>query len=468
MKNKLAKIALAVLGLAIVLFLSCADNSTLEYPSMDVFFPESSGSETQPGSSSSDGSGLSSSSEDSGLSSSSEGSGLSSSSEGSSVSSSSDGSSSSLSVSSSSGGSGSSSSSNLSISSSSSSLPSCGSEPYNNTQFCHGTTVLFKCGSASSGATYDPDTEDCCGSGKYTKETQFCYNNQPYSKCDGNSFDPPTEDCCNDTKYITAIKYCHDNEVQDKKSCNGELYNDKTHFCYSSSSVGEYCGINPQKSYNPANYGCKSNSNGIYLENGVTDYDGKNYKAVLIGTQVWMAENLNKNVTSSICSNNNCNDRLYTWATAMNLEPRYDSEWAYTASLITSPHQGICPDGWHIPDNADWVRLMKSINPSCTTGSNNADFKSCDLVGKKLRVASWRDGTDDYGFAALPVGTGGSDMVIGTNTLSGWWNATEYNYGMSQGNNVNYMFMDTGTKDSLRVSNYMKSQKFSVRCVKNN
>jgi len=81
MKKEFTKIALAVLGLAIVLFLSCADNQTLEYPSMDVFFPESSGSETDVSSpSSSEGTGSSSSTGTTSLSSSSLGAGGSSSS----------------------------------------------------------------------------------------------------------------------------------------------------------------------------------------------------------------------------------------------------------------------------------------------------------------------------------------------------------------------------------------------------
>jgi uncharacterized protein (TIGR02145 family) len=136
--------------------------------------------------------------------------------------------------------------------------------------------------------------------------------------------------------------------------------------------------------------------------------DGRTYKMVKIGNQTWMAENLNYQTDSgSWCymdSISYCDKygRLYDWETA----------------------QTVCPDGWRLPEAYGlygWERLAATAG-----GWKNA--------GKKLKSKSgWRDnkgksgnGTDDYGFSALPGGRrfpGGSFSAIGF--ISDWWSATE-------------------------------------------
>ena len=132
--------------------------------------------------------------------------------------------------------------------------------------------------------------------------------------------------------------------------------------------------------------------------------DGKTYRRVLIGEQVWMAENLNYAAEDSKCyenSDDNCAKygRLYNCSTA----------------------KKACPAGWHLPSGAEWKTLVDYAGGDST-------------AGKKLKSASgWKDsgnGTDDYGFSALPSGfchENGSFNNVGVD--AGLWSATEDNTG---------------------------------------
>jgi len=81
---------------------------------------------------------------------------------------------------------------------------------------------------------------------------------------------------------------------------------------------------------------------------------------VKIGDQVWQKCNLNVNpgTGKSVCYDNkpeNCDKygRLYDWETAMALPS--GSCWSERcASQVSAKHRGLCPSGWHIPNDADW------------------------------------------------------------------------------------------------------------------
>ena len=166
--------------------------------------------------------------------------------------------------------------------------------------------------------------------------------------------------------------------------------------------------------------------------------DGKTYKTVKIGSQTWMAENLNYNASDSKCYGNNESNcqkygRLYDWNTAMK----------------------VCPSGWHLPTQVEWELMTAYIGGEKTEG-------------KKLKATSnWNDyqgksgnGTDEFGFSALPGGGGYSN---GSFTSAGyygyWWSASE---GNSNGAYIRYM---NYSYESAIWYNINKSYSFSVRCV---
>ncbi|MDR1830671.1 MAG: fibrobacter succinogenes major paralogous domain-containing protein [Candidatus Fibromonas sp.] len=175
--------------------------------------------------------------------------------------------------------------------------------------------------------------------------------------------------------------------------------------------------------------------------------DKKQYKAVKIGEQVWMAENLNFNAEGSKCYDDkpeNCKKygRLYGWLTAMKLPSVCGDN--NCSNQIRSKHQGICPDGWHIPSSAELNELMTAVG-----GKSSA--------GAKLKAKSgWNNGTDEFGFSALPGGYVKADGGFDAIDKSGlWWSAHEFN---------NYYTM-SNARDDVYIGNVAKNLSLSVRCV---
>jgi len=166
----------------------------------------------------------------------------------------------------------------------------------------------------------------------------------------------------------------------------------------------------------------------------------------LIGEQVWMAENLNNNTTNSKCYNNeptNCTTygRLYKWPT-------------------------VCPSGWHIPTNAEWDKLLRYVDGNTSTSS---PYQS-QTAGKYLKATSGWDsggnGTDVYGFRALPGGYGnylGGYYTAGAGGY--WWTASEDTDIMGNVNKAYRRYMGYGY-DAVYGNSEGKNSLFSVRCVK--
>lgn len=199
--------------------------------------------------------------------------------------------------------------------------------------------------------------------------------------------------------------------------------------------------------------------------------DGRLYKIIKLGDQVWMAENLNANVFTdgtaipqvidasawsqlnigawcwygNISSNGDVYGKLYNWYTVMGI---------HNVESLTnlSKRKKLCLSGWHIPTDAEWTVLVNYL------GKN---------AGSKLKTDGWpktKSKTDSIslsGFNALP---GGSRNLIGS--FEGlaedgyWWSATEYDNGFAWNRSL---FYDSGSFTRYVISNVYG---YSVRCIK--
>ena len=163
-----------------------------------------------------------------------------------------------------------------------------------------------------------------------------------------------------------------------------------------------------------------------------------------------MAENLNFDITGSKCFSNepaNCGTygRLYDWATAM----------SNSASSAANPSgvQGICPSGWHLPSDAEWTALTNYVG-------TNAGTKLKATSGWYSIYSIGNNGTDTYGFSALPGGFGTSSGIFDNVGNGGyWWSATE-----SNASGAYYRAMGYSGATVSRGYDFM-SYLYSIRCL---
>ena len=205
--------------------------------------------------------------------------------------------------------------------------------------------------------------------------------------------------------------------------------------------------------------------------------DKKPYKMVTIGTQTWMAENLNYSDSStyagmigrSWCPDNreyNCRKygRWYNWAAAMDSAARWHSNgWScgYKKSCfrITYPVRGICPEGWHLPSRGEFDTLFTAVGGISTAGIM---LKSTSGWASS---SSGEDGngTDAYGFNALPSGHRSWD---GEGSYSDE-NAYFWTSSRSLGNEEAYEVWLSYYNDYAYFNTISRNSGLSVRCIKN-
>jgi uncharacterized protein (TIGR02145 family) len=251
---------------------------------------------------------------------------------------------------------------------------------------------------------------------------------------------------------------CQDGIVVTK--CGTGWYNATTQFCGSNIVYYKCNGQN----YTPATQYCKNST--TPTQYGSVTYDEQTYKTVVIGEQTWMAENLNYS-SSSIFSIPGTYGRLYDWATAMALPHHLSCNSSSCSSHVSAKHQGICPDGWHIPSNADWDKLIRYVDGNTGT-YNPSNLYYSSTAYKFLKATSgWSNdsgnGTDNYGFSAFPGGEyyGSGFSMVGTAGV--WWSSDE------KTNSIAYQFFIYNDRTFLRdYEATAKSYFFSVRCIKDN
>ena len=199
--------------------------------------------------------------------------------------------------------------------------------------------------------------------------------------------------------------------------------------------------------------------------------DGKSYATVQIGTQCWMAENLNIGTMISGSSNQTDNSTIEKYC--------YDDDtancdtygglyqWDEMMQYVTTEGtHGICPVGWYLPTDAEWMTLEEEVESTTGVNWNTTGWRGTDAGGnlKETGTTHWNSpntgATNSSGFTALPGGYRSSNTSFNNlNDTDHFWSSTQNN------SQAWFRLLASNYTDSYRNDD-SKTFGFYVRCIK--
>lgn len=215
----------------------------------------------------------------------------------------------------------------------------------------------------------------------------------------------------------------------------------------------------------------------------VTDVDGKTYNTIAIGTQVWMAEDLevthyrNGDPIQYIpcpqqLNYNQDNQESKAWESTksgvycVGLRPRLDvfvKGGRFSCMLYNwyavNDSRGLAPKGWHIPTKLEWLTLFEYLG-----GFEVAGKKMKSRNGWDTKYAS--NGNNISGFNALPTGERDNfGFYMAFSQYAWYWSATsegDYAYCLQLGWQYNLKF----NKSGLNFMTNVRQSGEAIRCIK--
>ncbi len=189
----------------------------------------------------------------------------------------------------------------------------------------------------------------------------------------------------------------------------------------------------------------------------VADFDGNIYNTVTIGNQVWLKENLKSlhysdgeaipdvvkyNDSDSLGEIYGC---LYTWDAAMR-------------NSTSQGAQGIAPEGWHIPTDAEWKEMENYLGGASVAGGKM----------KTAGTSQWNSpntaATNSSGFSALPAGEYDGfytpHIFRLLNEYAVFWTSTQVTLTKARERYLSY------ESEESSIYDWYKVMKYSIRCIK--
>lgn len=174
--------------------------------------------------------------------------------------------------------------------------------------------------------------------------------------------------------------------------------------------------------------------------------DSKTYNTVTIGSQTWMAQDLNYQGNTLTGGTYSCYNDNSTNCTT------FGTLYTYEAANIA------CPSGWHLPSDEEWKTLEKGLGMSSTDADINDTWRGTD-EGTKLK---------EGGSSGMNVKLGGNwDYVnnnyYNINSAGTFWTSTKP-IGVDT---AAYTRRVAQSESGVLRAIYDNRYRFCVRCLKN-
>ena len=204
-------------------------------------------------------------------------------------------------------------------------------------------------------------------------------------------------------------------------------------------------------------------------DNFTDSRDSKTYSTVLIGSQCWMAENINVGTLTAgagnqgtDCSSASAIDK-YCYSDNESNCTTYGGLYQWDQAMCggtTAGGQGICPLGWHMPTHDEFTTLERAV---CASGTCATDFPY------DTSTTGWR-GTNEGTKLKSGGDSGFAGLLAGSREASGSFNyLSSYGYfwsSVQSGSNAWRRSLGSGYATVNRDA-ISKAYGFSVRCLKN-
>lgn len=221
----------------------------------------------------------------------------------------------------------------------------------------------------------------------------------------------------------------------------------------------------------------------LYFPNAITDYDGNWYDAVVIGDQVWLAQNLRTThyadgtpIPAGGSTTSDTDPYYYDYSSSViPLKDRgYLYNWpavmkgAASSDLNPSGVHGIAPTGWHVPSDAEWTQLTNYVGsvPAYIL-NNNSSYIAKALASQNY----WNASTNAYAvgndltannktlFGGVPAGNCVGSSFFNSEGRANFWSSAQSN------NNNSYIRTLLYGNASVTIYGNLRYNGYSVRCV---
>ena len=208
--------------------------------------------------------------------------------------------------------------------------------------------------------------------------------------------------------------------------------------------------------------------------------DGKYYQTVLINSKCWFKENMNigTRIDASVTQTNNAVIERYCYYNDTNMCNVYGGlyQWGEAVQYLngvtntthwnplpTTPVQGICPTGWHLPTKTEWDALVAYLGGTVVAGGklkSTSTASTSDTTGWFRMPTTMA--TNTSGFSMLP--SGGHSITYGfmnKNAYTNIWTVTKGNLAIDA-----FMFGSAYNYTNAMTGQILKVNAIPVRCIK--